>query len=490
MIHFTIGDVVRAVQPAWSTGVEDAVRLRAVSTDSRHIEHDSLFIGLEGPRFDGAHFAEDAAHGGALCLLATDSPAARERLGEVARAHGIAAMTVASARTGLGDIGREVRRRLTRATVFGITGSVGKTSTKGILAGLLASETEVVSSPASFNNDIGVPRTLLLADEHTEALVVEIGTNGPGEIAHLTELARPRVALVTCVGRSHLEGLGSVEGVLEEKGRLVEGLAGVEDGLCVLNLDCPRTPRLIERVPEGVRAVTVSAAGDPRASLYTTSVVQTAEGTRFRVGGELAGALEGTHVLPLLGAHQVGNALLALGSLAALGAPVGRMAAHLAELRPDPHRLAPRTSGGVTLIDDTYNANPESVAAAVDVLAGLSIEGGRRTLVLGPMGELGSASAALHAEAGELAARAGIDRLVLVGEGADLAACAEAARGGGLEVHRAADRDAAAALLTGGACALRPGDVALLKASRSAALDRLVEALHPVLAEGTPEVLA
>lgn len=495
MIHFTIGDVLDAVDLRWSAGADRTVHVPAVCTDSRHLDHGCLFVGLEGPNFDGSRFAEDAIHGGAVCILATDSPAVRERLGRLAEAHGVAAITCADARAALADIARAVRAGLSRATVFGITGSCGKTSTKAILADLLAAEVSVVSSPASFNNDIGVPRTLFLADEHTEAMVVEIGTNGPGEISHLAAIARPKIAIVTCVGRSHLEGLGSLDGVLKEKGDLVAALEGVDDALCVLNLDCPRTPRMMRRVPEGARLVTVSAAGDERASLYTTSVERRADGTVFRLGGELAGALGGEHFISLLGTHAVGNALLSLAPLAALGAPVGRMAERLGHLRPEPHRLAPRTVGGVTIVDDSYNANPESVAAAIEVLEGLPAT--VRTLVLGPMAELGDEAVALHSAVAGHAAAAGVDRLVLVGGEPfedELAACAAAAKAAGLEVHRAAGRVEAAAFLLGGPGRLGRGEVVLVKASRTAALDLLVDALEAGIGEASagprPEVTA
>lgn len=479
MIHFTVGDVMDAVEPRWSAGVDRTVHVPAICTDSRHLDKGCLFVGLEGLNFDGARFARAAIHGGAVCVLASDSPGVREQLGELSEAYGVAVITCDDARAALAGLARSVRARLTRATVFGITGSCGKTSTKAILANLLAAEVSVVSSPASFNNEIGVPRTLFLADEHTEAMVVELGTNGPGEIAHLAGIARPRIAIVTCVGRSHLEGLGSLEGVLREKGDLVAALEGVDDSLCVLNLDCPRTPHLMRRVPEGTRLVTVSAAGDERASLHTTRVERRADGTAFHLGGELAAALPGEHFVSLLGTHAVGNALLSLAPLAALGAPVGTMASRLAALRPEPHRLAPRSAGEMLLVDDSYNANPESVAAGIDVLEGLPATA--RTLVLGPMAELGRESVELHRAVAGRAAAAGIDRLVLVGGDPfedELRACAEAAEASGLAVHRAGDRDEAAALLLRGAGRPARGEAILVKASRSAALDQLVDALE------------
>ncbi|MEE2941624.1 MAG: cyanophycin synthetase, partial [Planctomycetota bacterium] len=259
---------------------------------------------------------------------------------------------------------------------------------------------------------------------------------------------------------------------------------GVDESLCVLNLDCPRTPHLMRRVPDGTRLGTGSAAGDESASLHTTRVERRADGTAFQLGGELAAALPGEHGVSPLGTHAVGNALLSLAPLAALGAPVGRMVSRLAELRPEPHRLAPRSAGGVLLVDDSYNANPESVAAAIEVLEELPATA--RTLVLGPMAELGHESVELHRAVAGHAAAAGIDRLVLVGGAPfedELAACAEAAEASGLAVHRAGGREEAAALLLRGAMRAARGEAILVKASRAAALDQLVDALEASLGE-------
>lgn len=495
MIALRVSEAMAAVQGTWSCVPDPSARIRSISTDTRHMDRGSLFVGIVGDQFDGADFAAEAVRQGAVAVIVEDTPGAREQLVRLEAATKTSVAVVPDVRAALADLARFVRGRL-EAEVIGITGSCGKTSTKAILAELLAAEHDVISSPASFNNDIGVPRTIFLADERTEALVVEIGTNGPGEIAHLSAIARPRVALVTNVGRSHLEGLGSVEGVAREKGELVASLHGVVDGLAVLNLDCPQTPHLLRRVPGTARVVTVSAAGDPRASLYATDVRMGPDGMRFRFGGELSECpgMEGEIFVSLLGQHAVANVVMGVATMRALNVPVEGSIGRLSALRPEAHRMAPHEVGGVHIIDDTYNANPESVASAVLTLAHVVPEGGagRRVLVLGPMGELGEQTVELHRAAGEAAFLAGVTEFVLVpGAGSGLgerdvrlegfARGAEQASaksdGARVKVHFAASVEKATDLLMGSARPLMSGDVILCKASRAVRLERLVDSL-------------
>ncbi len=500
MITLRVQEAIDAVPAAWVSVPNPSGRIRSISTDTRHIERGSLFVGIVGDQFNGAHFAAEAVRQGAIAVIVQDSPEAREELARLEAAKKAAVAVVPDSRAALAELAKFVRGRLD-AQVIAVTGSCGKTSTKAILAELLAAEHPVISSPASFNNDIGVPRTIFLADERTEALVVEIGTNGPGEIASLAAIARPHVALVTNVGRSHLEGLGSIEGVAREKGELIASLEGVKGGIAVVNLDCPRTPHLLRRVPKTTKAWTVSAEGDTRAALYATDVRMGPDGMRFRFGGELATdpAMGGEIFVSLLGRHAVANALMGVATLRALEVPLGSCIDRLAALRPEPHRMAPRETAGVHVIDDTYNANPESLASAVEVLANLTNPSGagRRVLVLGPMGELGPETLELHRAAGDSARRAGVTDFVLVGgpgmassgkdprlqafaEGAvavDVAAGSTAPDGKTADVHFAPTFEGAATLLTSGARPLLQGDVVLCKASRAAKLERLVELL-------------
>ncbi|MGD2017587.1 MAG: UDP-N-acetylmuramoyl-tripeptide--D-alanyl-D-alanine ligase [Planctomycetota bacterium] len=500
MIPTLLSDLHAACAVAWCAGDADpaGVRVRGVTTDSRGDAAGRLFVGVPGARFDGAAFAADAAAQGAVAILAQEGPGVRESLEQVAREHGVPVATCADAVAALAAMGAAVRARST-ARVVGITGSCGKTSTKEILATLLGAARETVASRASFNNHIGVPLTLLEVEESTEALVVEIGTNHPGEIAPLAALARPHVAVVTNVGRSHLAGLGSLEGVAREKGALVEALSA--GGTAILNLDCPRTPDLRSRARAGVRVLTFSVAGREGADVRAEDLRVGADGTRFVLqGGAVPAAVRGEVVhLPLLGEHAAANALAALAVVFALGAEPRSALDATGALRPAPHRLEPSSAGGVAVIDDAYNANPESVGAAARLLARMdgaaaaganapdAPTGGRATtrwLALGEMGELGDDSVALHREVGALVAALRLDRLVVVGaadEGGPLAALGAAAREGGVDVTQAASIEDAARVLSDPDQGLAPGDVLLVKASRAAGLEALADRVRASL---------
>lgn len=496
MIEVQLSDLHAASGVVWSAGAADPaeVTVTGVTTDSRGDVSGRLFVGIPGPRFDGARFAADAAAAGAPAVLCQEGPGVREALGELAADRGVSVATCEDAVGALAAMGAAVRAR-SAAAVVGITGSCGKTSTKEILATLLGASRDTRASRASFNNHIGVPLTLLELERETEVLVVEIGTNHPGEIAPLAALARPDVAIVTNVGRSHLEGLGSIEGVALEKGALVEALE--PGGTAVLNLDCPRMPDLRARAVEGVRILTFSVAGDPAADVRADELRVGAFGTRFVLGGEgLPADVRGRVVtLPLLGQHAAANALAAIAAIAALGADVGRALEATRALRPAPHRLEVSSAGGVTLIDDAYNANPESVAAATELLAQVApavASGpapGRRWLALGEMGELGERSEALHREVGALVASLGIDRLLVVGAGAPLSALADAAREGGVEACCTPTIEEASGRLVDPDVGLRSGDVLLVKASRAAALEALADRVRASLEDRSPRTL-
>ena len=476
-------ELLAAVDPCWASGGEAPARVRDVSVDTRDLTAGSAFFAIDGERHAGVDFIDDAARAGALLIVAKDSPEARQRLFDL-RAHheGVAVATVRNARTALGCAAQLVRARLT-ADVIAVTGSCGKTSTKEMLRVLGAARGATVVSPASFNNDIGVPRTIFLADETTELMALEIGTNARGEIRTLAEIARPRVAVVTNVGRSHLSGLGSVEGVAREKGDLIAALEPNSGSACVLNRDCPMTPKLLRRVPSNVRTITVSASGDDRADLFATTAEtggptgacdRIRVGTRFQLGGPLA--IPGEWTIPLPGHHALSNLLAALGALSALGPLDEHDLARLDRLVPAAHRLETHAAGGVTLIDDAYNANPESIAAALDVLDGAP--GKRRIAVLGAMAELGSESIELHRALGrelsDRAKNAAVDAVLLVGDNPEIDAV-ERGVAGALPVARAmTHRDAVDVLQSSESLALAPGDVVLVKASRASALERVV----------------
>jgi UDP-N-acetylmuramoyl-tripeptide--D-alanyl-D-alanine ligase len=363
-------------------------------------------------------------------------------------------------RRALGDFAAWHRSRL-GVPVVGITGSCGKTTTKNVLRELLSARLSVVASPSSFNNDVGVPHTLLAADESTEVLVVELGTNAFGEIASLCRIARPTAGILTNVGASHLEGLGSLEGVAREKGDLAAALPG--DGFLVLNADCRFTPEVRSRTL--ARVLTFSVEGD--GELDAREVEFHAAGTSFRLDGHEVTS-------PLLGTHNVQNLLAALAACRGLGLELVDVLPAVGRLAGGRGRMERVELGGITLYDDTYNANPESARAAVRVLSGL--HGGRRVLVLGDMLELGEFAAELHHAVGAEAARAGIDVLVLVGE--LTRATAAGALEEGLDPEALFHFDDAAEAAARVPELLRAGDIVLAKASRRVGLESVVGAVR------------
>jgi UDP-N-acetylmuramoyl-tripeptide--D-alanyl-D-alanine ligase len=435
----------------------------SVTVDSRAVRAGDLFVALPGERVDGADFVPAAAAAGAAAAVTTRPDPS------------LACVVVADPVQALGRLAAAVHERLVSGGLFtvGITGSSGKTSTKDLLGQVLATAGPTVSPQGSFNNDIGLPLTVLAADEQTRFLVLEMGSRGPGHIARLCGIARPRVGLVLNVGSAHLGEFGSAEVIATSKGELVEALP--VEGTAVLNADDLRVAGMASRtrarvVTTGVR----TAAADVRA---VDVELDGAACARFT----LAAAGEAHPVaLQVVGAHQVANALSAAAAALAAGMSPARVAEALSAAAPRSRwRMeVTRRADGVTVVNDAYNANPESMRAALDALTRLA--GQRRIAVLGAMGELGPGAEAAHAELGRDAVRAGVDLLVSVGPdaiGVHAGALAERSAGGGADpgqtVH-VADLAAAGRLL---AQELAPGDVVLVKASRSYGLEVLAAQL-------------
>jgi UDP-N-acetylmuramoyl-tripeptide--D-alanyl-D-alanine ligase len=445
-------------------GAGAAVVLSGFSTDSRTLRAGDLFIALSGPNHDGNRFARAALEAGAGALLLRGTP---DDAAALAALPGQAPILVhPDPRRAFGDLAAWHRSH-TKAQVIGITGSCGKTTTKNIVAELLGVRMRVVSSPSSFNNEVGVPHTLLLGDERTELFVVEMGTNHAGEIAALARIARPTAAVITNIGASHLEGLGNLEGVAREKGDLAAAVPS--EGFLVLNADCRFLPELSAR--SSARVITFSTSGSGAGSggeLDARDIVFHGGGTTFRLNGAEVTS-------PLLGTHNVQNLLAALAVCMGLGFALDDVLPAVSGLRGGHRRMERIDLGELVLFDDCYNANPESAEAAVRFLAGLHGHA-RRVLVLGDMLELGSFAAEMHHAIGAAAARAGLDRLVLVGE------LARAAAAGALEAGMAAEKVAHLATTAEAVSAvpdlLAAGDVVLIKGSRAMALERVVEAVQ------------
>ncbi|MCW2699911.1 MAG: murF [Blastococcus sp.] len=440
-----------------------------VTLDSRTAQPGDLFVAFAGERADGHDFLGAAAAAGAVAALTTRPY------------DGLPCVVVPDTVAALGRLAAGVHERLVAGGLItlGITGSSGKTSTKDLLGQVLAAAGPTVSPPGSYNNDIGLPLTVLSADAGTRFLVLEMGSRGPGHIARLCGVARPRIGIVLNVGSAHLGEFGSAEGIARAKGELVEALP--EDGTAVLNADDPRVIGMATRTR--ARVMTTGRGPDAEVRAIDVGLDESARG-RFTlvVPGE-----QHPVALQVVGEHQVANALSAAGAALAAGMRAAEVAAALssAGARSRWRMEVDRRPDGVTVVNDAYNANPESMRAALAALAGLP--GSRRIAVLGAMAELGPAALAEHERLGRDAAAAGIDLIVAVG--ADAVGIADGAsaagRREGEESVHVPDRAAAAELL---GTLLRPGDVVLVKASRSYGLELLAADLlsDGHCAEGNP----
>ena len=421
------------------------------SIDSRTLRTGDLFFALKGATQDGHGFVRDAWEKGAVGAVV------ERRLEDLPKS--FPQMVVPSSLVALQRIASFVRSR-TDIPVVAVTGSNGKTTTKEMIAFLLSTRMKVRKSPGNFNNHIGLPLSLLGLEHSDEALVVEIGSNHPGEVDALCRIAQPQVGVITNVGRAHIGLFGSLEGVAREKSDLARCLQS--GGEAVVNAD--DEPLMAQMKSIGVETITFGLRAD--ADFRATAVdVSQSSGSSFTLGGLAVG-------LKAPGIHNIYNALAAIATAGVFGISV-RDAAEAIRIY-EPMRMKTETYGGITLIDDTYNSNPDSVAAALSVLAAGG--GGRRVFVMGDMLELGAASEALHREVGSLVARCPIDLLVTIGKEARWAS--EEARSRGMDeravVHFASKIEAKRELRG----LVKPEDIVLIKGSRLAGLDEIAEFLR------------
>jgi UDP-N-acetylmuramoyl-tripeptide--D-alanyl-D-alanine ligase len=466
VIPLRLADLAGLVGGVVDAGHDDVLVTGAASVDSRAVPARGLFVAVAGERVDGHDFARAAVEQGAAAAL-------------VSRPVDVAHVLVPDVVVALSRLARWLVDQLTPRgmLVVGVTGSSGKTSTKDLLAQLLAAAGPTVATRGNLNNEIGLPLTVLEADATTRHLVLEMGARGPGHIADLCRTAPPRIGVELNVGAAHASEFGSKEATAAAKAELVEALpAAGSGGVAVLNADDPLVAAMAART--SARAVTVGL--DPTAQVRAEQVRLDDQGRPTYVL-KAPGHDPVEVTLPLHGAHHVGNSLAAAAVALEAGLPAREVAGVLAAARPASRwrmEVADRADG-VTVVNDSYNANPESVRAAIEALAAMSA-GRRAWAVLGEMLELGAASTAQHEEVGRLARGSGVARVVAVGEGAKGVHTGALAAGAadGEESLLVPDVDAAIALLE---AQLRPGDVVLVKASRGAGLDRVAAAL---LADG------
>ncbi|MGH4027666.1 UDP-N-acetylmuramoyl-tripeptide--D-alanyl-D-alanine ligase [Actinomycetota bacterium Odt1-20B] len=433
-----------------------------VVRDSREVEPGSLFAAFVGERVDGHDYAAAVVEAGAVAVLAS-------------RPVGVPAIVVEDVQSALGALARHVVRRL-GATLVALTGSAGKTSTKDLIAQVLRTKAPTVWTPGSLNNEIGLPLTALSATDETRFLVLEMGARGKGHIRYLAELTPPKIGLVLNVGTAHIGEFGGREQIAEAKGELVEALPA--EGAAILNADDPFVRAMASRTQARVLLFGEAEDADVRA-----------ENVRLTENGRPAFTLHTPSgcsdvTLRLYGEHHVSNALAAAAVAHELGLSVDEIALALSEAgtlsrwrmevteRPD----------GVTVVNDAYNANPESMRAALRALVAMG-KGRRTWAVLGHMAELGDEGLAEHDAVGRLAVRLNVSKLVAVGgrEASWLQLGAYNEGSWGEESVHVSDAQAAIDLLRS---ELRPGDVVLVKASRSVGLERVALALLENTSEG------
>jgi len=416
----TIADIADATGGTLLRGSMNE-KIYGVSTDTRDLRTGNLFIPLRGPNFDGHDFIAGAVDRGARAFLAER----RKRGGIPAFSGEIAWIEVGDTLAALGDIARCWRKRFENP-VIAVTGSAGKTTTKEMIASICSLDRNILKTEGNFNNLVGLPLTLLKLRDGIDLAIVELGTNAPGEIERLARLAGPSIGVITCIGPAHLEGLGTVTDVWEEKGKLFEVMAG--EGIAVLNLDDPEIAVLAGRWKG--RRITCSLSGPAD---ITAENIRPADGWKTAFTLHIRGIREDV-VLAAPGLHNVRNALAAAGAASAAGCDPGVIARGLNAVRPVTGRMEIEALGnGAHLIHDAYNANPLSVAEALNTLVNLSGDG-RRIVILGDMLELGGKAPHFHGEIGRKLGRSGIDTLFLKGEFARLTA--EAAVEAGMDRGR------------------------------------------------------
>jgi UDP-N-acetylmuramoyl-tripeptide--D-alanyl-D-alanine ligase len=451
---------LKFVAEACDAGIESGAAetlVGNVCTDSRQAKAGDLFFAVKGEKFDGHDFLGEVAAKKVAAVVV-------ERRKMPATPPDCGVLAVSDVRVALGKLAAAYRRGFD-LPVVAVGGSNGKTTTKELLASVLRQRFSTLWSEASFNNDIGVPLTLLRLEKGHQAAVLEAGTNHPGELAPLVKMIGPKFGIITNIGREHLEFFGDIAGVAQEEGWLAELLP--TDGKLFLSGDNEWAQKIANRTAATVVRVGFGEKNDWRA----VKVRLDKNGVTFQVVAPVEG-FSGEYRVNLLGRHQVANALFAIAVGAELGVKPAEIQQGLSECQPPKMRMQYWEANGVRVLDDAYNANADSMIAALETLCDLPFQG-RRVAVLGDMGELGAHSESAHAEVGRHAAKLGIGQLFAIGKMG--AVTAQAARAAGLtRVIEFADVESAVVAVKK---FLKTGDVVLLKASRSARLERIAETL-------------
>ena len=456
MKALTIAELVAATG-AELLGQDTEQSVTAVSTDTRDQPDGSLFVALRGENFDGHTFVEAAVKNGAACLMVDEVPELVDDLE-------VPVLLVKNTLYGLQRLAKWYRQQF-NIKVIGITGSNGKTSTKDFTSSVLSQKFQVNATKGNLNNHIGLPLTVLATEESDQVCVWEMGMNHAGEIAPLCEIAAPDIGIITNIGTAHIENLGSRQGIAEEKSALARALP--QDGTLIVPASCDFVDYLIERTSAKVMVV-----GNGRGVVRAEELQMTSNGSQFNLC--INHREDVSAQIPVSGKHMVNNALLAAASCHILGMAPQEIAAGLAATALTSGRLRRYESSGITVFDDTYNANPDSMAAAIETLADLQTENGsRKVVVMGMMAELGVHADAAHVEVGQLAAE---KRLQVVSVGEDAARIYQ----GAYEVDETAKHFEDAVTAAGWLkdyC--KKGDIVLFKGSRMAGMENVMNQAFP-----------
>lgn len=455
MLPLTLNDVQLAVRGTTPMPLPAREAL-GVSTDTRTLKPGEVFFALRGPNFDGHAFVADALARGAALAIVGDRAVAEKLAGKPV-------LLVDDTLAALGRLGAAHRKRI-RAQVIAVVGSNGKTTTKALIDHLLAGRWRGRSSPKSFNNAVGVPLTLLSAESGDQYLVVEIGTNAPGEVAQLAAITQPDILVVTSIGEEHLEGLSDLRGVLAEEMSAMDYLR--ENGLAAVNNDLELTRQWLAQSKR--KALTFGR--DAGADMRITSLESAPPWLLFELNGRFS------YRMPVLGAHNAINAAGAIAVARRFGMEPEEIAARLETFATPAQRMEMSALGGVTLINDAYNANPASMRAAIDTLESMR-PSGRRVLVVGEMRELGGKSPEMHEAIARRLCDSVIEEVVLVGAAADMM-LGPMRTGTRPNVSCAPDIPALDDRLSR---LLRSGDIVMLKASRAVGLERVLPLLRAKL---------
>lgn len=480
---FTIAEVLKATQGRIIYGEESKVTILGISTDTRSIQKGDLFVALEGDRFDGHLFLNEALERGSCgAVIAVQKHRIPESAEEEQLRRKRVIIGVTSPLRGLQDLAQFHRTRF-QCPVIAVTGSNGKTTTKEMIASILSQKMEVLKNEGNFNNQVGLPLTILKLRQKHQAAIVELALSRPGELRRLVEISSPQIGVITNIGPTHLETLGTIQGVAEAKGELVEGLPQ-KDGIAILNADDPYYDYLRKKsscstvsfgLQEGADiTATVLDKSDPTSTLFKLNIHPRFLERVSRQNPDQNLEREFQIRLPMLGHHNVMNAASAIAAGLFLGSSIDQIRTALESFEPVKMRSQLMKWGDVSILNDSYNANPASMRAALEVLSSYQTNG-ERIAILGDMLELGEAEEEAHRQIGGVIARVPKGRLIAVGAMAHW--IADAALVGGLKKDRISvvkDSEEATATLRR---SVGPEDVVLIKGSRGIHLERVVDAL-------------